>query len=186
MRNPLVGYRYAKALVQLALDTNRLDEVKKDIDYLRSQRHPELDAVMSSPIIRGDRKSKIFRAVYKDNVSELTKSFFDLIFIKGREFVMRDIGEAFDDQYNEIKGIVPATITTAVPMKDELQRDLYERVSNLPRYQGKKLNLEVKTDPKIIGGFILNIADNKFDASIRHDLHFIKQEFIQNLYEMKY
>src|SRR5258706_16441823 len=101
MRNPRVAYRYAKALVELAQETNQLDVVKKDVDFLRSIRHEEFNAVMASPIVRGERKSKIFKAVYHGRVSELTESFFDLVFSKGREFVLRDIGDAFDEQYNE-------------------------------------------------------------------------------------
>ena len=186
MRNPRVAYRYAKALVELAQETNQLDVVKTDIDFLRSIKHAEFNAVMASPIVRGEKKSKIFKAVYHGRVSQLTESFFDLVFSKGREFVLRDIGEAFDEQYNEIKGIVNATIITAMEIDEELHHDLYRRVANLPRFKDKKVNLEVKIDPRIIGGFILKVGDNKFDASIKHDLHFIKQEFLQNLYEMKY
>jgi len=186
MRNPRVGYRYAKALVDLAVETNQLDVVKKDVDYLRANRNEEFNAVMASPVIRGNKKSKIFSAVYHGRVSPLTESFFDLVFNKGRAFVIRDIGDAFDRQYNDIKGIVNATITTAVPINEELHHDIYRRVAALPRFVGKTVSLEVKTDPRIIGGFILETGDNKFDASIRHDLHFIKQEFLQNLYEMKY
>jgi F-type H+-transporting ATPase subunit delta len=185
-RNPRVAYRYAKALVQLAVESNKLDEVKKDIDFLRAHRNEEFNSVMASPVIRGAKKSKVFTAVYHGKVSPLTESFFNLVFNKGRAFVIRDIGEAFDLQYNEIKGIIHASITTAVPIEDSLYMELYNGIANLPRFQGKQVNLEKKIDPKIIGGFILNVADNKFDASIRHDLHFIKQEFLQNLYEMKY
>jgi F-type H+-transporting ATPase subunit delta len=186
MRNPRVAYRYAKALVQLAVETNQLDVVKNDIEFLRANGSPELNAVIASPVIRGDKKSKIFKAIYGGKVSTLTQSFFDLVFNKGREFVLRDIGAAFDEQYNAIKGIVNATITTAVPIDNNLYQDLYTRVTHLPRFQDKKVNLETKIDEKIIGGFILELGDNKFDASIRHDLQFIRQEFIQNLYEMNY
>ena len=186
MRNPRVAYRYAKALVDLAVETNQLDEVKKDIDFLRSHRNDEFAEVMASPVVRGEKKSKIFRAIYHGRVSQLTESFFDLLCNKGREFVIRDIGQAFDELYNEVKGIVVATITTAIPISDEISQDLFRRISGLPRFTGKTVDLHLKTDPRIIGGFILETGDIKFDASLKHDLHFIKREFIQNLYEMKY
>jgi F-type H+-transporting ATPase subunit delta len=185
-RNPRVAYRYAKALVQLAVETNKLDEVKKDMDFLRAHRNEEFNRAMASPVIRGAKKSKVFRAVFHNQVSPLTESFFDLVFNKGREFVIRDISEAFDEQYNEIMGIINASIITAVPIEESLYMDLYNRIAILPRFKGKHVNLEKKVDPQIIGGFILKVADNKFDASIRHDLYLIKKEFLQNLYEMKY
>ena len=55
-RNPRVAYRYAKALVQLAVETNKLDEVKKDIDFLRAHRNEEFNRAMASPAV-GDRRS---------------------------------------------------------------------------------------------------------------------------------
>jgi F-type H+-transporting ATPase subunit delta len=186
MRNPRVAYRYAKALIDFAIESNQLDEVKKDVDLLRATSHPELNAVIASPIVSGDKKAKIFSAIYHGKVGDITEKFFYLVFKKNREFVMRDIGEAFDWQYNEIKGIVVATLTSAIPLDSALHDDIFNRVSALPRFKGKKVQLHIKIDPEIIGGFILEVNDNKFDASIRHDLHFIKQEFIHNLYEMKY
>lgn len=186
MRNPRVAYRYAKALIDFAMETNELDTVKKDVDLLRATTNSELNAVMASPVISGEKKAKIFSAIYHGKVSTITEKFFYLVFKKSREFVMRDIGEAFDRQYNEHKGIVIATLTSAIPLDGKLHDDIFNRVAALPRFKGKTLQLNIKINPEIIGGFILEVNDNKFDASIRHDLHFIKQEFIHNLYKLKY
>jgi len=185
MRNPLVATRYAKALIDLAVDTNQLDAVRKDVDFLRAVQTPELLAMLASPVIRGEKKSKVFRAIFHGKVTELTEKFFDLVFRKGREFVMRDIGSAFDEQYNRIKKIVRVIITTATPIDEQLKQEIYNDVAALPRFHEMTIQLEEKVDPKIIGGFILNAGDYKFDASVRHDLQFIKNEFISNLYQMK-
>ena len=63
--------------------------------------------------------------------------------------------------------------------------DIYHRVAALPRFHDMTIYLEEKVDPRIIGGFMLTAGDYKFDASVRHDLQHIKQEFINNLYRMK-
>jgi F-type H+-transporting ATPase subunit delta len=141
--------------------------------------------MLASPVIRGEKKSKIFRAIFHGKVTDLTESFFDLVFRKGREFVMQDIGAAFDEQYNKIKKIVRVIITTATPIDHQLSQEIYDRVAALPRFHDMTIQLEEKVDPKIIAGFILNAGDYKFDASVRHDLQFIKHEFISNLYKMK-
>lgn len=186
MRNPRVAYRYAKALIDFALENNALDTVKKDVDLLRATLHPELNAAIASPVISGDKKAKIFKAIYQGKISDITLNFFYLVFKKNREFVMRDIGLAFDMQYNELKNIVVVKLTSAIPLDSRLHDDIFSRISALPRFKGKNLQLNLQIDPEIIGGFILELNDNRFDASIRHDLHFIKQEFIHNLYEMKF
>ena len=71
MRNPLVATRYAKALIDLAVETNQLDAIKKDVDFLRLVQTAELRAMLSSPIIRGEKKSKIFSAIFHGKVTEL-------------------------------------------------------------------------------------------------------------------
>ena len=186
MRNPRVAYRYAKALIDLSLETSQLEVVKKDVDYLRANNNKEFNSMMDSPVIRGTKKSEIFKAIFHGRVSELTESFFNLVFKKGREFVIADIGHAFDAQYNLIKGIVNVTITSAVPLNEELHNNIFKRIEALPRFKDKTVHLITKTDEEIIGGFILELQDNRFDASVRHDLQFIKREFIENLYKMKY
>lgn len=75
MRNPRVAYRYAKALVDYAVENKQLDVVKKDVDLLRATTTHELNAAISSPVISGDRKAKIFAAVFHDRVSKVTEDF---------------------------------------------------------------------------------------------------------------
>ncbi len=186
MRNPRVAYRYAKALIDLSLETNQLEVIKKDMDYLRANNHKEFNSMMDSPVIRGTKKSEIFNAIFHGRLSELTESFFNLVFKKGREFVMADIWRAFDTQYNLLKGIVNVTITSAVPLNEELHKNIFKRIEALPRFKDKTIHLITKIDEDIIGGFILEMEDDKLDASVRHDLLFIKREFIDNLYKMKY
>jgi F-type H+-transporting ATPase subunit delta len=42
--------------------------------------------------------------------------------------------------------------------------------------------LKDKVDPAILGGLVVQVDDQLFDASIRHDLQFIKRQFIKNMY----
>jgi F-type H+-transporting ATPase subunit delta len=49
-------------------------------------------------------------------------------------------------------------------------------------YEQAKFDVSPKVDPSIVGGFVLQVGDNLFDASIRHDLQTIKKQFIENMY----
>jgi len=57
-------------------------------------------------------------------------------------------------------------------LKEKIQQQL----------QGKTVDLVVKVDPSIIGGFILEANNNLFDASILRDLNDIKKQFMKNEY----
>lgn len=182
MQNKLVAQRYAKALIDLAIERNELEKAKEDIDFIRASMSPELRMVMASPVISGKKKTEIFRAVFKDRLSPLTYSFFELVFSKRREWVLPDIAEEFIEKYREIKGIEIIEITTAVEISDELKKNIRNRFQNLLRFQNKTVAIKSKVDPNILGGFIAQSHDILFDASIRNDLNTIGKQFIENMY----
>ncbi|MCS6992172.1 MAG: ATP synthase F1 subunit delta [Chitinophagales bacterium] len=186
MRNTKVGYRYAKALIELAQQMGAVDAVKTDLDFLRNLRNKDLEALIASPVIQGERKAKIFRSIFSDKLHPLTLNFFDLVFRKGREFALHDITQAFDLRYYQIKNIAKAKVITAVPLSDVLFQEIHQAVASLPEVQGKNLELETEVNPAIIGGFILQLEDKKYDASVRRQLQVIKQDFIENLYKLRY
>jgi F-type H+-transporting ATPase subunit delta len=53
----LVAQRYAKALIDLAIEKNQLEEVKADIDLIRSSITPEFVTVLLSPVISDSKKN---------------------------------------------------------------------------------------------------------------------------------
>ena len=182
MQNKLVAQRYAKALIDLAIERNQVDDVKADIDFMREALTPEFRMVLLSPVIGDHKKSQIFRAVFENKLSPLTFSFFDLVFSKRREWVLREIADEFFEKYRELKGIEIIEITTAVEVSDELKSNIRNRFQHLPRFQNKTVAIKSKVDPDILGGFIAQSHDILFDASIRNDLNSIGKQFLENLY----
>ncbi|MEY3152808.1 MAG: synthase subunit delta, partial [Bacteroidota bacterium] len=83
------------------------------------------------------------------------------------------------------KGIQLVQLTTAV----EVSTDIKNKVSSLLKehklLKGKSIELVSNVDASIIGGLIVKLDDQLFDASIRHDLKVIKKQFIENMYISK-
>ena len=182
MQNKLVAQRYAKALIDLAIERNQLDEVKADIDFIRAALTPEFVMVLLSPVISDHKKTQIFKAIFENKLSPLSFSFFDLVFSKRREWVLREIAEEFFEKYREVKGIEIIEITTAVEISDELKSNIRNRFEHLKRFQNKTVEIKSKVDPDILGGFIAQSHDILFDASIRNDLQSIGKQFLENMY----
>jgi F-type H+-transporting ATPase subunit delta len=182
MKDKLIAQRYAKALIDLAVERNELETVKADIDIIREGLTPEFRMALLSPVITDEQKSKIFRAIYQNNLSPLSFSFFDLVFSKRREWILREIADEFFDKYRELKGIEIIEITTAVDISDQLKNNIRDRFQHLPRFQNKTVEIKSKVDPNILGGFIAQSHDILFDASIRNDLNYIGRQFLENLY----
>lgn len=185
MRNTRVARRYAKALMDMAVETGQVEAVKKDVDLLKVATTGELDLVLKSPIIRQDKKQAIFTAIFEGRVSQLTSLFFKLLFEKGREIVLPEILEAFSAAYRRMKGIEILELTTAIAVSDDVKAGIIENFKKMPEYASKSFEVKEKLDESILGGFLAQIDDKLYDASIRHDLLAIKKQFVENMYIQK-
>lgn len=105
-------------------------------------------------------------AVGKDANAE-TLLFIKFIIQKKREDYMPFIGLMYERLYHEEKRIVLSTVTTAVEIPKETASAITSYISKL---RNATVELRTKTDSSIIGGFILDIEDNRMDASIKGQL----------------
>ena len=185
MRNHIIAQRNAKALIDLAVERNQLDEVLNDINFIRASSTQEFNAIMLSPVYSDKQKMKLFKAIFGGRISELTSSFFNLVFSKSRELVFREIGIAFINQYRKLKGIEIVELTTAVEVSEAMKLDMKRRFEALKRFEGKTIQIIPKVNPEILGGFVAKFDDLMFDASIRHDLLVIGKQFLENMYVHK-
>lgn len=185
MRQPKVAQRYAKALFDLAVERGELEKVKGDLDGIKGVDSDQLRAVWMSPVIQGEKKQKIFAALFAGKVSETTTAFFNLLFKKGREIAVNEIYVAFDNMYRQHHKIMIVEITTASPVTGEVNTYILDKMHNRDRFANVTLQVNNKVDSSIIGGFILQVDDMLYDASIRHDLQVIKKQFIENMYVQK-
>ncbi len=182
MPNPRLAARYAKSLVDLAIERNQLELVYKDMQYLQAvcKSSPDFVNVLRSPIIKGDKKLKILTAITEGKISELTASFNRLLVNKTREEYIPEIIVSFIGQYNELNGIHTVKLTTAEPVTEELKQSIVNKIKAETSLQ--KIELETAVKPDLIGGFVLEFNNNLVDASIARDLRDIKKQFRENIY----
>ena len=76
--------------------------------------------------------------------------------------------------YDSLKGIEIAKVTTAVPLTDELNKQVLNKVKEIT---GKDATIENIVNPDIIGGFILRVGDVQYDASVANKLQVLKRQF---------
>lgn len=171
-----IALRYSKALFGLALEKKILDEVYLDIlhvfETLSSSK--DLYNVLKSPIIRGEKKRNIVSEVFEGKINEVTLDFIFLTIKKRRERVLKDIAVQFIGSYKEYKNILPINITAAKQIEEDAKARIIEMLSEKTH---KQIELNIQTDPSLIGGFIVNYEDKQLDASIRNKIHKLNKEF---------
>lgn len=173
-----VASRYAKALIDLATEQGNLEGVKGDmqefIAVLRSSK--ELQAVLKNPIIKQDKKSNILDDIFEKKIHPSIVEFFHILVRKGRGNILYATAKEFIREYNEVKGIVKATVTSATALSEENYEALKASIA-------KEINatvvLENKVDPSLIGGFIIQVGDKQLNASIAGRLNKLERYFGQ-------
>lgn len=160
-----VATRYARSLLDLSREKKSLEQVYSDakniLQLLKENR--ELRVMIKSPVIHGTKKEAILIKIFSGQLSELTFKFIAIVIRKGRETVLEDIFKQFVDQYNKLKGISSATITTATP----IDAGLKTRIKGmLDAKTDRTFEIENKVNREMIGGFILRYEDKLVDASI--------------------
>jgi F-type H+-transporting ATPase subunit delta len=180
MPNPRLASRYAKSLLDLAIDKGQLETVFADIQWLQQLLKQSRDFVnlLRSPIIKNERKEKIVDAVIKGKVSEITDSFVHLLIVKNRENSLGEIITSFIAQYKQHKNIYTVKLTTAVPVTDEVKRSIIDQIRKTSEMQN--IELETTVDQSLIGGFVLQAGDKLIDTSVVYSLKQIARQFENN------
>ncbi|HQE12858.1 MAG TPA: ATP synthase F1 subunit delta [Flavipsychrobacter sp.] len=182
MQNPRLASRYAKSLLDLANEQNSLETTLADITLLDtiSRGNRDFENMLRSPIVNADKKLQILAAVFGTRISALTNAFIKLLVTKGREANLPEIATAFIRQYKELKNIKTIKLTTATPVNDSVKTTILNKVK--ASLKGSEVEINEKIDPSIIGGFVLEMDDKLFDASIKRDLNDVKNQFLKNIY----
>lgn len=175
----VVGARYAKSLLNLALDNGQLEAVYQDMLLIRSvsKSNPDFVNMLESPLIKTDKKQFILRELFTGKVHELTMKFMMLMAEKKREGYLDDISFSFVDQYKQHKNIVTAVITSATPLASDIKFNL---LSLIQESVNGTVEIEEKVDEKLIGGFKIKVGDNQIDASVQRKLNDLRKSFSEN------
>ncbi|WP_443936648.1 ATP synthase F1 subunit delta [Pedobacter sp. MW01-1-1] len=172
-----VASRYAKSLIDLAVENNGLEAAFNDMVLFDKvvDNTPELEAILKNPIVPLDKKTGILKGIFADKVSPLTITFFNVVVSKGRSAVLYATSKQFIQQYNALKGIVTADVTSATALSADAKAQIVETVKK--ELNANQVIINEKVNEKLIGGFILKVGDRQFDASIASGLNKLKKEF---------
>lgn len=171
--------RYARALIQLAGETDAVEPIGRSLTELTRvlQRSSDLLATLANDFIDfTQRLAAMEEIASRQNFPQILKNFLCLLVKKERVSLLPDIVREYRRFEDEILGIVRVRVETpSAPEAPTL-----ERVGAiLGRQLNKKVIPEGKADPSMIGGMILKIDHRVYDGSIRRELERIKENMLK-------
>jgi F-type H+-transporting ATPase subunit delta len=178
MRNRAVASRYARALLESAEQAGVLGAVAESFDDVMKivDDKPELLRFLSGPHVAEDKKLDLLRTVFGDRIEKTLSLFFRLLVEKQRMDSLVEIHVEFQEQVEIRQGLLRALVTTAVPLPEDLEIQLKEKLSALT---GKQIVLRKNVDPAVQGGACVTMGDQVIDGTIRTNLTRLRAQLSQ-------
>jgi F-type H+-transporting ATPase subunit delta len=177
MKSTKAAGRYAKALLELALDQQKIEVIENNMQQIISVANEAHDfqVFLSSPLIKVDKKLEVIKSIF-GNFDALSISFLEMVATNRRESLITEIASAFLAQLKEHRGIVPVTIISAKPLDAQTKAQITSKIS--ASIKGT-LEITENLDESLIGGFIVRMGDHQIDASVSNQLNRLKQELVK-------
>ena len=182
MLNPRVASRYAKSLMDVAIEQNQMDALQEDMKFLQQvcKQSRDFSMLLKSPIVPADKKLHVLEQVTAGRIHPIASMFLKLLISKNREANLPEIANAYLERYNKIKGIHHVKITTAVPVGENIVNELVQKLKQQKNIE--RVEVETAVDPKLIGGYKMQMEDFLIDNTISRDLNDVKKQFRNNDY----
>ncbi len=172
-----LGAVYAKALMGMNTSSGNSEALVEELESFVATlvKLPKLRSALESPRIGFVDKERIIDRALASRASKPFVNFLKVVARKGRTDCLGSIARAARRMHDEAAGRLQATMTTAQPVDESIQRNVAER---LGRVLGKEINLATHVDPEILGGLMVRVGDTVYDGSIRNQLDRIRVQVI--------
>lgn len=177
-----VAYRYARSLMQLAKEHGEVDAVRDDLQLVANTcaHSQDLRVMLQSPVIKGDSKLRVLGRLFGGQIGRISERFVNILVRKGREGMIEEIAQAFQNVYRQANGIQVADVRSAAPLSEEARAHVRHLVQQ--RHPGKTIDLLETVEPQLIGGAVIRVGDEQIDASVARRLGDLRRKFSENPY----
>ena len=172
----IVARRYANALADVVLENNEAGEVQRELAIWEQliQGSPALQEVFRNPTIPLNQKRAVLNSLIKRaRPRKTTVNFLSVLLQNQRLTELPEINRRLTEVLDERAGMVAATVTTARPVPESTQKQLHTRLSSM---MSKKVRIDFRTDPDLIGGLVTRVGSTVYDGSVRNQLQQIKEK----------
>jgi len=169
MNQSIISTRYAKALMMAGSENQCLDALKADMELIGAtiKENPVFRQMLDNPVIKPPQKRKAMAELLQNRVHPLTLNFVGLTIRNRRELLLADVARDFIDLYEKSKGIRRAHIVSANDMEESSKQQLQQQLNALFKAD---VRMTAETNPDLIGGFVLRVGDQQYDASLSSSL----------------
>ena len=175
----LISKTYGDALFGLAVEDDKVDVLLEEIEQLQKilAENEDFGRLMNHPKIIKEEKIEVAKTVFEGRISGELLGFLTIIISKDRYREIDEILTYFVAKVKEYKGIVIATVTTAVPLKEDPCTEVEKKLLDTTKY--KSMEIHYGVDASLIGGMVIRIGDRVVDSSISTKLNELQKDLLK-------
>jgi F-type H+-transporting ATPase subunit delta len=162
--------------MDIANERNLVDKFIQDVDVIDStlDGSKDLRAMLNSPVIRPQSKHNVLTQIFTAHVSKELMNFLELLIHKGRGDVLHSAITEFRKLVDTKQNVVRAQVKSAIELSADQRQAIQTRLATLT---GKTVIPSFSLDPSLKGGFVARIGDTQIDASLKHQLEVLREQF---------
>ncbi|MBM4417536.1 MAG: ATP synthase F1 subunit delta [Chloroflexi bacterium] len=174
MAGESLARRYAQAAFELALEVGEdPSEWVRDLRTLaRETEEPALATILQSPRIPFSRKREIIGPAI-EGLPRLRQNLILAMVENGRTASISRVAQELQRRVNDLQGVVDAEVTTAIAIDEGTAEQIGQLLGKIT---GKRVTMQRRVDPSILGGLIARVEDSLINASVAGRLNALRDQ----------
>lgn len=171
----LIAARYGKAFFSVALEGNKVELIKEQVEAVHSALKQDGDLIhfLNQPKIKLEDKIATVEKIFKEQIDKDFMGLLVLVIKKARQMYLLGILEVYLNECKAYFKLVTAEVTSATKLNEEQLANLKDR---LEKSLDEKVELSVSIDESLLGGFIIRVGDKVVDSSIKGKIERMTKE----------
>jgi F-type H+-transporting ATPase subunit delta len=176
-RQSRLARTYAESLLVTALKRpdgpSAADAVAAELtEFVRAtSTHPDVATFLASPVV-GKRAKAAALAQALAGASELFRGLIGVLARNNRLYLLPEVASAYRQLLDTRAGRVRVKVASAVPLSDAQTAALTANLKALLGHQ--EPFLDVRVDPDLLGGLVVQVGDSVIDTSVRSRLQSLR------------
>jgi F-type H+-transporting ATPase subunit delta len=179
MRTSDAAEAYARVLFDLASLADSVDATDVGLASVVASVRSELELreALTDTSVPVEAKRALLRDIFGESVSPEALSVVTVLVERGMTASLGDVAREYAKVAEAERGIVAASVTTAVPLDDALREAL---TSKLAASLGHPVSLRETVDASILGGVVIKVAGRVLDGSVVSQLEGVRRALATN------
>ena len=168
--------RYAEAAFEVAQRDGTVEAWRSDLDAAGEiAADDQVGRMLGNPAVALETRTEMAESIFGKTVSKQVLNLIGLMLRRGRIEQLPRVAAEFRRLDNARQGITLATATSAAPLSPDEVLALTARMEELT---GGRVELDLRTDPSLLGGLVVRIGDRLIDGSVRGRLERLRNQLV--------